>query len=108
MSANRSEEMGMTDLPTSPYLATSDDAVGVAAYPITGRFRLADGRLVWLRPLQAEDAPRLMDLCKRLSPSTLRRRFLRSVVRCDPFEAQRLDGHVLYDNAPMLGLLRTS
>ena len=87
---NRSEEMGMTDLPTSPHLATSDDAVGNAAYPIAGPFRLADGRLVWLRPLQAEDAPRLMDLCKRLSPSTLRRRFLRSVVRCDPLEAQRL------------------
>ena len=68
----------------------SDDAVGDATYPIAGRFRLADGRLVWLRPLRAEDAPRLMDLCKRLSPSTLRRRFLRSVVRCDPLEAQRL------------------
>jgi len=27
---------------------------------------------------------------KRLSPSTIRRRFLRSVVRCDPLEAQRL------------------
>ena len=80
----------MTDLPTSPHLATSDDAVGDATYPIAGRFRLADGRLVRLRPLQAEDAPRLMDLCKRLSPSTLRRRFLRSVVRCDPLEAQRL------------------
>jgi hypothetical protein len=60
----------MTDMPDSPYLATSDDAVGVAAYPITGRFRLADGRLVWLRPLWPEDAPRLMDL-KRLSPSTI-------------------------------------
>ncbi len=59
----------MTDLPTSPHLATSDDAVGDAAYPIAGRFRLADGRLVWPRPLLAEDAPRLMDLCKRLSPS---------------------------------------
>src|SRR5216683_7647558 len=82
--------MGMTDLPTSPHLATSDDTVGDAAYPITGRFRLTDGRLVWLRPLQAEDAPRLMHLCKRLSPNTLRRRFLRSVVRCDPLEAQRL------------------
>ena len=31
-----------------------------------------------------------MDLCRRLSPSTLRRRFLRSVVTCDPLEAQRL------------------
>ena len=80
----------MTDLPTSPHLATSDDVVGDAAYPIASRFRLADGRLVWLRPLLVEDAPRLMDLCKRLSPSTLRRRFLRSVVRCDPLEAQRL------------------
>jgi len=35
---------------------------------------------VWLRPLWPEDAPRLMDL-KRLSPSTVRRRFLRTVVR---------------------------
>src|SRR3979411_677445 len=70
--------------------ARLDDAVGDATYPIEGRFRLADGRLVWLRPLLAEDAPRLMDLCKRLSPSPLRRRFLRSVVRCDPLEAQRL------------------
>src|ERR1700737_363709 len=87
---NRSEEMGMTDLPISPPLATSDETLGDAAYPITGRFRLADGRLVWLRPLQAEDPPRLMDLCQRLSPNTLRRRFLRSVVRCDPLEAQRL------------------
>ena len=80
----------MTDLPTSPHLGSSDDAVGDAANPITGPFRLGDGRLMWLRPLLAEDAPRLMDLCERLSPSTLRRRFLRSVVRCDPLEAQRL------------------
>ena len=85
---NRSDEIGMTILPTS--LATSDDAVGDATYPIAGRFRLTDGRLVRLRPLQAEDAPRLLDLCKRLSPSTIRRRFLRSVVRCNPLEAQRL------------------
>src|ERR1700730_5253681 len=82
--------MGMTNRPTSPRLATTDDAVGAAAYPIAGPFRLTCGRLGWLRPLQAEDAPRLMDLCKRLSPSSLRRRFLRSVVRCDPLEAQRL------------------
>src|ERR1700716_763551 len=90
VSQTGASEMGMTDLPTAPHLATSDDAVGDATYPIAGRFRLADGRLVWLRPLRAEDAPRLMDLCKRLSPSTIRRRFLRSVVRCDPLEAQRL------------------
>src|SRR4030081_63841 len=70
--------------------ARLDDAVGDATYPIEGRFRLADGRLVWLRPLLAEDAPRLMDLCQRFSPSTIRRRFLRSVVGCDPLEAQRL------------------
>ena len=70
------------------------DAVGTGGVPlqirIAGPFRLADGRLAWLRPLRVEDAARLMDLCKRLSPSTLRRRFLRSVVRCDPLEAQRL------------------
>ena len=69
---------------------TTDVSQTGATSPIAGRFRLADGRLVRLRPLQAEDATRLMDLCKRLSPSTLRRRFLSSVVRCDPLEAQRL------------------
>lgn len=82
--------MDMHDLPNSPYLTASDDGVGDASYPIAGRFRLADGRLVLLRRLRADDAPRLMDLCTRLSPSTLRRRFLHSVVRCDPLEAQRL------------------
>ena len=55
-----------------------------------GPFRLADGRCVWLRPLSADDAPRLVDLCQRSSPMTLRRRFLRTVVRCNPLEAQRL------------------
>jgi len=69
---------------------TTDVSQTGATCPVSGRFRLADGRLVRLRPLQAEDAARLMDLCKRLSPSTLRRRFLSSVVRCDPLEAQRL------------------
>ena len=69
---------------------TTDVSQTGATYPIAGRFRLADGRLVRLRPLQADDATRLIDLCKRLSPSTLRRRFLSSVVRCDPLEAQRL------------------
>ena len=57
---------------------------------VRGPFRLGDARRVWLRPLGAEDAPRLIDLCRRLSPVTLRRRFLRSTVKCDPLEAQRL------------------
>jgi GNAT superfamily N-acetyltransferase len=52
--------------------------------------RLADTRRVWLRPLAAEDAPRLMDLCQRVSPESRRRRFLRSTVRCDAAEAERL------------------
>jgi acetyltransferase len=145
-----------------------------------GPFQLADGRAVWVRPLRADDAPRLVELCQRLSPLTVRRRFLRERTRCDPQEAldlasvdqvqrvaiavvpqpgadgpilgvgrfhrhdsdsaelallvrddyqhvgigrlllsqlfceadQRqlrvLDGYVLYDNAPVLGLLRTS
>ena len=53
-------------------------------------FRLADARIVWLRPLSAEDAPRLIDLCRRVSPETRRRRFLRSTARCDVTEAERL------------------
>jgi acetyltransferase len=57
---------------------------------VIGPFRLTDGRCVWLRPVTADDAPRLVDLCQRSSPVTLRRRFLRTVVRCNPLEAQRL------------------
>ena len=57
---------------------------------IAGPFRLADGRDVWLRLLRADDAPRLIELCSRLSPLSLRRRFLRTVLRCDPDEAARL------------------
>jgi GNAT superfamily N-acetyltransferase len=51
---------------------------------------VADGRRVWLRALTADDTPRLMELCQRLSPESRRRRFLRSSVRCDATEAQRL------------------
>jgi GNAT superfamily N-acetyltransferase len=51
---------------------------------------LADGKVVWLRSLNDQDAPRLVDLCQRLSPESRRRRFLRSLVRCNPDEAQRL------------------
>jgi acetyltransferase len=57
---------------------------------LVGPFGLADGRCVWLRPVTADDAPRLVDLCQRSSPLTLRRRFLRNVVRCSPLEARRL------------------
>jgi hypothetical protein len=35
---------------------------------------LADTRCVWLRPLSFEDAPRLVDLCQRISPESRRRR----------------------------------
>jgi GNAT superfamily N-acetyltransferase len=55
-----------------------------------GPFCLADGRMVWLRPILPDDAPRLMDLVRRLSPTSLRRRFLRASVQCDPREALRL------------------
>ena len=51
---------------------------------------LADTRCVWLRPLSFEDAPRLVDLCQRISPESRRRRFLRSTVPCDAREAERL------------------
>jgi acetyltransferase len=56
----------------------------------SGPIRLADGRWVWLRPLRAEDGPRLIDLCRRLSAETLRRRFLRERPMCDPHEADEL------------------
>jgi GNAT superfamily N-acetyltransferase len=55
-----------------------------------GPLRLRDGREVWLRPLAASDAPALMALCGRLSPTTLRRRFMQLVPRCDPAMAERL------------------
>jgi len=57
---------------------------------ITGPFPLADGQFVWLRQVRAEDAPRLVELCQRLSPLSMWRRFLRSTARCDPQEAERL------------------
>ena len=55
-----------------------------------GPFRLADGRAIWLRPLRAEDATLLVGLCKRLSPQSARRRFLRYPLPCDGREAERL------------------
>jgi acetyltransferase len=51
--------------------------------------RLADTRRVWLRPLSFDDAPRLVDLCQRISPESRRRRFLRSTIPCDVREAER-------------------
>jgi acetyltransferase len=49
--------------------------------------QLADGRRLFVRPLRAADAPRLVDLCTRLSPETIRRRFLRPRAQCSPAEA---------------------
>ncbi len=54
------------------------------------RVRLADGRRLWLRPLNASVGARLIELCQRLSPETRRRRFLHSTDRCDATEAERL------------------
>lgn len=45
---------------------------------------------MWLRPLRADDAPRLIDLSTRLSLETVRRRFLRERPACDPKEAHEL------------------
>jgi GNAT superfamily N-acetyltransferase len=56
--------------------------------------RLADGRFVWLRPLGPADADGLVDLRRRLSDETLRRRFLRLLPPCDPkvaFELANVD-----------------
>jgi RimJ/RimL family protein N-acetyltransferase len=47
---------------------------------------LRNGAVVRLRPIQADDAPRLMALCQRLSPQTLYQRFF-SVRRLRPEEA---------------------
>jgi GNAT superfamily N-acetyltransferase len=55
-----------------------------------GPLRLADGRLVWLRALRRDDAPRLLDLSQRLSAESLRRRFLHDRPRLDAREAERL------------------
>ncbi len=52
--------------------------------------QLADGRRLFARPLRAEDAPRLIDLYQRLSPETIRRRFLRARPNFDPAEAVAL------------------
>src|SRR5438034_1216301 len=62
---------------------TTDVSQTGATYPIAGRFRLADGRLVRL-------------LLSRLLREAVQRRL------------RVLEGHVLYDNTPMLRLLRTS
>lgn len=58
--------------------------------PMLSPLRLPDDRSVWLRPIDARDAPRLIDLCQRVSPESRRRRFLRATHRCDPNEALRL------------------
>ena len=50
-------------------------------------FRLRDGRLVRLRPVVAEDAPRLAQLCEGLSAESSRLRFFREGRRLTPQEA---------------------
>jgi GNAT superfamily N-acetyltransferase len=40
--------------------------------------------------VRADDAPRLIELCRRLSPQSARRRFLRYPLPCDRREAERL------------------
>ncbi len=55
-----------------------------------GPILLTDGRVVWLRRLRPDDAPRLIELRARLSPETVRRRFLRARPNCDPREAEAL------------------
>ncbi len=57
---------------------------------LDGPVCLTDGRVVWFRRLRPDDAPRLVDLCRRLSPETVRRRFLRYRPNCDPRDAVAL------------------
>jgi acetyltransferase len=55
-----------------------------------GPFRLHDGRVIWLRRVRADDASRLIELVRRLSPTSRQRRFLRDTLSCDRAEAERL------------------
>jgi GNAT superfamily N-acetyltransferase len=57
---------------------------------VTQSFRLRDGRLVQLRPVVGEDAPRLSRLCERLSAESSRLRFFRAGRRLTPAEALAL------------------
>lgn len=56
----------------------------------SGPFRLSDGRTVWLRLLNRDDAPNLIELYGRLSPESIRRRFFQVRPSCDPRQAQEL------------------
>lgn len=58
--------------------------------PFQGPFALTDGRSVWLRPLRASDATRLLELRCRLSPQTVRRRFLSTTIACGAEQAREL------------------
>jgi GNAT superfamily N-acetyltransferase len=57
------------------------------AAALTSCFRLRDGRLVQLRPVAAEDAPRLTRLCEGLSAESSRLRFFRAGRRLTAQEA---------------------
>jgi GNAT superfamily N-acetyltransferase len=65
-------------------------STGISSTQCAGPFTLRDGRSVWLRPLAASDASALMALCGRLSPTTIRRRFMQLVPHCDPAVAMEL------------------
>ena len=55
------------------------------------RFLARDGRLLVLRSIAPDDAPRLADFCARLSPETLRLRFFSAArPRCDEARLRHL------------------
>ena len=62
----------------------------------TALARLDDGRQILVRPIEPGDTARLMDLHRRLSAETVRRRFFLYVPELDPQRAEaftHLDGH---------------
>jgi GNAT superfamily N-acetyltransferase len=56
----------------------------------SGPYRLSDGRSIWLRLLNRDDGPNLMELYQRLSHETIRRRFFQVRPTCDPSMAREL------------------
>jgi acetyltransferase len=69
-------------------LMTDDSPVHLLAQLAAAEaFRLRDGRIVLLRSVVPEDAPRLASLCERLSAESSRLRFFRAGRRLSPQEA---------------------
>ena len=75
--------------PDARDLPMSDrNTAGLTAHPIT--FRLPGGEAVTVRPIRPDDADRLQDYLRGLSPQSRRNRFLGAVSELSPREIERL------------------